>query len=254
MSIRLCKYLADSGLCSRRQASRLIEQGRLLVNGTLATHTCHVSTGDSIVLDGMALAAPEAKQLWLYHKPVGIDCNLTADKADSLLHVLQHLPVRLYPIGRLDKDSSGLLLLTNDGELTQRLLHPDFYHDKTYRVDVDKPLTAEQLQQLAAGVCWSVGPHQYQSRPCQLRQLASQQFEIVLTQGLNRQIRYMCRTVGLKVTALHRTAIGHLLLQQLPAGQWLQLPEQHYQQFRAALDLVAVTEQSLTTPATAGDD
>src|SRR6218665_437342 len=98
MSIRLCKYLADSGLCSRRQASRLIEQGRLLVNGTLATHTCHVSTGDSIVLDGMALAAPETKQLWLYHKPVGIDCNLNADKADSLLHVLQALPVRLYPI------------------------------------------------------------------------------------------------------------------------------------------------------------
>jgi len=222
MSIRLCKYLADSGLCSRRQASRLIEQGRLLVNGTLATHTCHVSTGDSIVLDGMALAAPEAKQLWLYHKPVGIDCNLTADKADSLLHVLQHLPVRLYPIGRLDKDSSGLLLLTNDGALTHSLIHPSKKVEKTYVAKVAGKPTEEKLDKLRVGIRLEDGL----TAPAILdlmdydHEKKQTIIPITIHEGKNRQIRRMFEAIGHPVEKLKRIQFAMLDLSGVRRGQF----------------------------------
>ena len=221
MKIRLAKYLADHGLCSRRAASRLIDEGRVLVNQRPANHIDHVDEDDSIQVDGQPFRAVAEKHYLLYHKPVGIDCNLNPEKADSLYHLLQQFPVRLYPVGRLDKDSCGLVLLTNDGELTQRLLHPDFYHEKTYQVTVDKALTTQALAQLASGVSWTVGPHTYQSRPCQLTQLSSNRFEIVLTQGLNRQIRYMCRSVGLKVVQLKRIQLAQFKLGELPEGSFI---------------------------------
>ena len=221
MKIRLAKYLADHGLCSRRAASRLIDEGRVLVNHRPANHIDHVNSDDLILVDGQPFRAATEKHYLLYHKPVGIDCNLNPEKADSLYHLLQQFPVRLYPVGRLDKDSCGLVLLTNDGELTQRLLHPDFYHEKTYQVTVDKALTTQALAQLASGVSWTVGPHTYQSRPCQLTQLSSNRFEIVLTQGLNRQIRYMCRSVGLKVVQLKRIQLAQFKLGELPEGSFI---------------------------------
>ena len=221
MKIRLAKYLADHGLCSRRAASRLIDEGRVLVNHRPANHIDHVNSDDLILVDGQPFRAATEKHYLLYHKPVGIDCNLNPEKADSLYHLLQQFPVRLYPVGRLDKDSCGLVLLTNDGELTQRLLHPDFYHEKTYQVTVDKALTTQALAQLASGVSWTVGPHTYQSRPCQITQLSSNRFEIVLTQGLNRQIRYMCRSVGLKVVQLKRIQLAQFKLGELPEGSFI---------------------------------
>ena len=221
MKIRLAKYLADHGLCSRRAASRLIDEGRVLVNQRPANHIDHVDEDDSIQVDGQPFRAVAEKHYLLYHKPVGIDCNLNPEKADSLYHLLQQFPMRLFPVGRLDKDSCGLVLLTNDGELTQRLLHPDFYHEKTYQVRVDIALTTQALAQLASGVSWTVGPHTYQSRPCQLTQLSSNRFEIVLTQGLNRQIRYMCRSVGLKVVQLKRIQLAQFKLGELPEGSFI---------------------------------
>lgn len=218
MKIRLAKYLADHGLCSRRAASRLIDEGRVLVNHRPANHIDHVDAEDSIQVDGQPVSAAPEKHYLLYHKPVGIDCNLNPDKADSLYHLLQQFPMRLFPVGRLDKDSCGLVLLTNDGELAQRLLHPDFYHEKTYLVTVDKTLTEQALAQLAAGVSWTVGPHSYQSRPCQVTQLSSDRFEIVLTQGLNRQIRYMCRALGFKVLHLKRIQLARFSLGDLAEG------------------------------------
>lgn len=218
MKIRLAKYLADHGLCSRRAASRLIDEGRVLVNQRPANHIDHVDEDDSIQVDGQPFRAAAEKHYLLYHKPVGIDCNLNPEKADSLYHLLQQFPMRLFPVGRLDKDSCGLVLLTNDGELTQRLLHPDFYHEKTYQVRVDIALTTQALAQLASGVSWTVGPNTYQSRPCQVTQLSSNRFEIVLTQGLNRQIRYMCRSVGLKVVQLKRIQLAQFSLADLAEG------------------------------------
>jgi len=218
MKIRLAKYLADHGLCSRRAASRLIDEGRVLVNHRLANHIDHVDAEDVLEVDGQPFVAASEKHYVLYHKPVGIDCNLNPDKADSLYHLLQQFPMRLFPVGRLDKDSCGLVLLTNDGELAQRLLHPDFYHEKTYQVTVDKNLTEQALAQLTSGVSWTVGPHSYQSRPCQVTQLSTDSFQIVLTQGLNRQIRYMCRAVGLRVLHLKRTQLADFRLGDLAEG------------------------------------
>ncbi len=226
MKIRLAKYLADHGLCSRRAASRLIDEGRVLVNQRPANHIDHVDAKDSIRVDGQPFVAAKEKHYLLYHKPVGIDCNLNPDKADSLYHLLLQFPMRLFPVGRLDKDSCGLVLLTNDGELAQRLLHPDFYHEKTYQVTVDKSLTEQALSQLTAGVSWTVGPHSYKSRPCQITQLSPNSFQIVLTQGLNRQIRYMCSTQGLKVLQLKRVQLAQFQLGDLAEGcfQNLSLP------------------------------
>ena len=146
-----------------------------------------------------------------YHKPVGVDCNVKADDPSSIAQLLLTLPLRLFPLGRLDKDSSGLLLLSNDGALAHRLMHADQQQQKEYRVEVDQIVNEAQVQQLAAGVSWQLGTTRYQSEPCVVR-AKKNQLSIVLTQGLNRQIRYMCRSVGLKVLTLHRVRINQLVL------------------------------------------
>tara|TARA_R110002126_G_scaffold255504_1_gene398464 strand:+ start:4173 stop:4925 length:753 start_codon:yes stop_codon:yes gene_type:complete len=217
---RLAKWIAQSGYCSRRAAARLISEDRVYLNGKLAKHTDLVGSTDSISIDNHVLAALPALSYLLYHKPVGIDCNNRPADPASLYQLLKTLPERLFAVGRLDKDSSGMLLLTNDGALCQRLLHPDHYHSKTYEVTTDKAITPEFLQQMASGVSWATGHTQHQSRPCQVRASGLQQFEIILTQGLHRQIRYMCKALGYRVTALKRTAIGALHLGDLTVGQY----------------------------------
>ena len=216
-SMRLSHYLAVCGVASRRQSSRLIDAGRVTINGQLARHTDRVNPNDRLIVlvDGVSIGAPQHKQYWLYHKPVGIDCRLLSDDPHSLLHVLPESP-RLYPAGRLDKDSRGLLLLTNDGELTQALMHPVFHHPKTYVVQVDKPITADFLLMMAQGVSYD----EVQTRPCWVKPLSKasdeNRFEIVLTQGLNRQIRRMCQALGYKVIDLFRTELGGICLDNLP--------------------------------------
>ncbi len=222
VGLRLNQALAQSGLCSRKAAARLISAQRVTVNGKLEPHHYLVKTGDIILLDGKPLPEPAPLQYWLYHKPVGIDCNLNSKK-DSLKTLLDTLPQRLFPLGRLDKDSCGLLLLSNDGALAQQLMHPSFAHQKTYQVTVDKPLQDLMLQRLAQGFSYRVGPLLYQTLPCQVLLLDSHRFQITLTQGLNRQIRYMCREVGLKVLHLQRTQINQLELGYLPEGEMRQL-------------------------------
>lgn len=226
---RLAKWIAQSGHCSRRAAERLITAGRVKVNGTAPRHTDLVDDSDRILIDDTPLLAPPPRSYILYHKPVGIDCNNRPDDPASLHQLLKTLPLRLFAVGRLDKDSSGMLLLTNDGELCQRLLHPDYQHSKKYRVDTDKTLTADFIRQMAAGVSWQLGDNHYQSRPCQVSATAITQFEIILTQGLHRQIRYMCKALGYRVTALKRTAIGALPMGELAVGDYRELtPTQIY--------------------------
>lgn len=217
---RLAKYIAQCGHCSRRAAERLITQGRVKLNGRAAKHTDMVSRNDIILIDDKPLASAAALSYLAYHKPVGIDCNNRPDNAASLYQLLKKLPERLFAVGRLDKDSSGLLLLTNDGALCQRLLQPDYQHSKSYSVATDKTLTADFLQQMAAGVSWQLGQNRYQSQPCQVWQTGPQQLYIVLTQGLHRQIRYMCKTLGYKVVSLQRVAIGAFALADLAEGQY----------------------------------
>lgn len=212
VGLRLNQALAYSGLCSRKAAARLIAAGQVLVNQQQQPHHYIVKTADLILVNGQPLAAPAERQYWLYHKPVGIDCNVNPNNPASIAQLLQQLPVRLFPLGRLDKDSSGLLLLSNDGALSQQLMHAAAGQQKHYLVGLDKVTQPAQLEQLRAGVQWQLGPHRYRSLPCQVQSQSPQQLLITLTEGQNRQIRYMCRAVGLRVTALHRIGINQLQL------------------------------------------
>jgi 16S rRNA pseudouridine516 synthase len=208
--IRLAKFIADAGFCSRRQASRLIDDKRVRVNGALANHIDHVDGDDHIELDGQQVVAQHNKHYFAIFKPIGIDCKLIPSDPSSLIHLLpQH--IRLFPIGRLDKDSHGLLLLTNDGELCHQLNHPNFDKEKEYIVTTSKPISHEFCQQMMAGV-----PVKGEiTRPCIVEQLNETQFRIILTQGLNRQIRRMTKFCGNYVTDLKRVRIAKLTLAEL---------------------------------------
>ncbi|WP_423186059.1 pseudouridine synthase [Alishewanella sp. d11] len=218
--IRLAKRLAQSGLCSRKEASRLISAGQVTVNGQLASHIMTVSAEDHIEVAGKTLAAVKALAYWLYHKPVGIDCNNKPADPASIAQLLKQLPERVFAVGRLDKDSRGMLLLTNDGAFAQRLLHPSYAHQKRYRVTLDKPIPAEISQAFRAGIQWQVGPHHYQAKPCTAHRVGERELEITLTEGQHRQIRYMCRALGFQVLDLCRIAIGSVTLGELAAGDY----------------------------------
>ncbi|MEJ6476485.1 pseudouridine synthase [Pseudoalteromonas piscicida] len=208
--MRLAKYLSHCGICSRRQASRLIDAGRVSVNGRPANHIDHVELTDDIIVDSQPVSAPQARRLFVYHKPVGIDCKVNPNDPTSIYHVLPQ-SCRVYPIGRLDKDSRGLLLLTNDGALCQQLIHPDHHQEKEYEVQVDKPLDAGFCQTMAQGV-----PVKGQiTQPCRVEQMARDRFKIILRQGLNRQIRRMAHYCGYRVIDLYRVRIANLTLTEL---------------------------------------
>ncbi len=215
--MRLAKYLSHCGVCSRRQASRLIEAAEVTVNGRPANHIDHVTETDHILVSGLLVKGPAPKQLYMYHKPVGIDCKLRPDDPNSLSH---HLPPgeRVYPIGRLDKDSRGLLLLTNDGELCNRLIHPKHHQEKEYRVVVDRPFDEQFCARMSAGVPVDGTTTQV----CRVEPITADTFTIVLKQGLNRQIRKMARYCGYRVVDLYRVRIANLKLdaQVLPAGHY----------------------------------
>ncbi|KPN78299.1 23S rRNA pseudouridine(2604) synthase RluF [Shewanella xiamenensis] len=212
--MRLAKYLAQCGISSRREACRLIEAGRITRNGKIATHHDPVQLDadgqclDSICLDAKPVLGSETPTYWLFNKAVGTDCRLLKDDKSSLIHLLPPTP-RLYPVGRLDKDSRGLLLLTNDGELTHKLMHPSFAHSKTYHVQLERAFTDEFIKLMASGVKYK----EVDTLPCKVRRLSEDKFEIVLIQGLNRQIRRMSSALGYKVIDLQRVALMTLSLE-----------------------------------------
>ena len=211
--MRLAKYLAQCGIGSRREACRLIEAGRITLNGGIARHTGPICLDESlhcldrIEFDGKPITKAETLAYWVFNKAVGTDCRLLEQDETSLIHLLPKAP-RLYPVGRLDKDSRGLLVLTNDGELTHKLMHPSFAHSKTYHVRLDRPFADDFVEQMANGVNYK----DVQTLPCQVRRLSSDSFEIVLTQGLNRQIRRMASALRYKVIDLQRVELMTLRL------------------------------------------
>ena len=240
--MRLAKYLALTGYCSRRAATRLIRDGHVIFNDRLANHIDSVTLIDTsdgqdclekIIVDGEQLKAVEAKAYWLFNKAVGTDSRLLADLPNSLLHLLPTSP-RLYPVGRLDKDSRGLLLLTNDGELTHQLMHPDFGHHKTYHVRVNRNFDEDFLQKMAAGVSYK----EVTTLPCTITRLASDSYEIILTQGLNRQIRRMSQALGFKVIDLKRVSIQTLELADLAEGEMRPLSSVELTELLASLGFV----------------
>ena len=220
---RLWQRLTEAGIAPASQQA-LLDAGRLQPNTLKLSHWVQAET--ALWLDGEPLAPVPARRYWAYHKPVGIDCNVRPDDPHSIAALLQQLPPGVFAVGRLDKDSCGLLLLTNDGPFAQRLLHPTQQHQKTYRVDVDKGVTDAMLQQFRMGMRYQAGPTWIDAKPCLATLSAANQLELTLTEGKNRQIRYMCKQLGLKVTRLQRTRIGQLNLPGLSAGQLLELQPQ----------------------------
>jgi 23S rRNA pseudouridine2604 synthase len=216
--MRLNKFLAETGACSRREADQWIEAGRVSVNGALAVLGTQVNDGDDVRVDGQPLRAKPRRVYLALNKPIGIECTTDRDVPGNIVDFVGY-PERIFPIGRLDKDSEGLILLTNDGDIVNTVLRAEHEHEKEYIVAVDRPLTPAFLAGMAAGVPML----DTVTNPCKLTQVGRNTFRIVLTQGLNRQIRRMCEHFGYTVRRLQRVRIMHVQLGTLPVGKWREL-------------------------------
>ena len=228
---RLNKYIADSGFCSRREADRLIGEGRVLLDQRTGALGDRVLEGMVVTVDGKPLSGEREKKYILLYKPRGIVC--TADPREPM-NVVDYLglPYRVFPVGRLDKDSEGLLLLTTDGEIVNRLLRAAGGHEKEYEVTIDRPVSAEFLEKMMGGVPIL----DTVTLPCRARRTGKNSFNIILVQGLNRQIRRMCEALGANVTHLRRVRIMNLRLGKLQPGQWRELTEGELSRFMEALE------------------
>lgn len=212
--MRINKLLSNWGYCSRKDANRWIEDGRVYVNGHLSRMGQWVEESDEICLDGTKLF-PKDKVYLLLNKPAGITCTAETEVENNIVAFLNY-PDYVFPVGRLDKDSEGLMFLTNDGDLANQILDAENGHEKVYHVKVNKALTEGFLKDMAAGVVIDGK----QTKPCQLEPLNIDEFQIVLSQGLNRQIRKMCQAFHYKVVKLRRVSILNLHLGDLPIGEW----------------------------------
>jgi 23S rRNA pseudouridine2604 synthase len=216
--MRINKYLSETGACSRREADQWIEAGRVTVDGERAVLGTKVAAGQTVLVDGQPLRAKPTRIYLALNKPVGIECTTDRDVPGNIVDFVGH-PERIYPIGRLDKDSEGLILLTNDGDIVNTVLRAEHEHEKEYVVAVDRPLTPEFLHGMASGVPIL----DTVTNPCRVSQAGRNTFRIVLTQGLNRQIRRMCEYFGYTVRRLQRVRIMHVYLNDLPIGKWRNL-------------------------------
>jgi 23S rRNA pseudouridine2604 synthase len=216
--VRLNKHISETGLCSRREADAWIEAGRVTVNGMRGELGTRVKAGDAVFVDGQPLPARRAAVYLALNKPRGITCTTERDVPGNIVDFVGH-PERIFPIGRLDKDSEGLILLTNDGDIVNEILRVEHGHEKEYLVTVEQPVTESFLQMLAAGV--RIGG--VKTRPAVVTRAGRDRFRIVLTQGLNRQIRRMCSALGWRVQRLLRVRIMHIRLGDLAPGRWREL-------------------------------
>jgi 23S rRNA pseudouridine2604 synthase len=219
-AMRLNKYISETGICSRREADAWIEQGRVSVNGKPAELGTKVEPGDEVRVNGRLVGAKKKQVYIALNKPVGITCTTERHIKGNIVDFVNH-PDRIFPIGRLDKDSEGLILLTNNGDIVNEILRVENGHEKEYIVTVDKPLTADFLAGMSAGV--RLPELEVTTKPCRTSRIAERTFRIVLTQGLNRQIRRMCEAFGYEVRRLQRVRIINLKLGSLKPGQWRDL-------------------------------
>ncbi len=224
--MRVNKYISDTGHCSRREADRLVTERRVSVNGAPAGIGTQVAEGDEVRVDGQVLALRAAKPGARRHiyialnKPVGITCTTDAAVKGNIVDFVGHQQ-RIFPIGRLDKDSEGLILLTSNGDIVNEILRAENHKEKEYLVGVNQPVTDDFLRGMARGV----RIHGEMTLPCKTRRIAKFGFSIVLTQGLNRQIRLMADAFGYRVTQLRRTRIANVRLAEIKPGRWRNLTE-----------------------------
>ena len=213
--MRINKFISEAGTASRRGADKLITEGRVTINGKRATIGSQVEPGDDVRVNGNQLFVARNNVYIALNKPVGITCTTEKGVKGNIVDLVNH-PFRVFHIGRLDKDSEGLILLTNDGDIVNEILRSENQHEKEYVVSVDRPITPEFLKQMSEGVKIL----DTVTLPCKVEQLSKYDFKIILTQGLNRQIRRMCEALGYNVYRLQRIRIMNIQLDNLPVGQW----------------------------------
>lgn len=216
MNIRINKYVAESGTASRREADRLIEAGKVRVNGRLASLGDVVGPGDKVLVNGNPVNYGLQRVYLAYNKPVGVTSTTDKEDPDNIIKAVAYHGGRIFPIGRLDKDSQGLILLTNDGDIVNKILRVSNKHDKEYIVKVDQPITAEFVDRMSKGVS-ILG---VVTRKCTVEKISTNTFKIILNQGLNRQIRRMCKVLGYKVIYLERVRIMNIHVQGIASGSW----------------------------------
>jgi 23S rRNA pseudouridine2604 synthase len=229
---RINKYLSEVGYCSRREADKLIEAGRVTINGSVPEMGTKIADGDEVRVDGKLISEPKEKPVYIaFNKPEGIVCTTDVGvEPDNIIDFIQY-PVRIFPIGRLDKMSEGLIFLTNDGDIVNKILRARNNHEKEYLVNVNKPITREFIQQMSEGVPIL----DTITKKCEVEQITKFRFRIVLTQGLNRQIRRMCEYLGYRVVNLKRTRIMNVKL-DVPTGKWRDLTEKELKEINQMVE------------------
>lgn len=221
--IRINKYLSEAGVCSRREADRQVEQGNVSIAGKVASMGDRVFSGQQVIFCGKVVQKEEEEILLLVNKPVGIVCTAEKREKNNIIDFLKY-PKRIYPIGRLDKDSGGLLLMTNQGDLVNKIMRAGNYHEKEYLVTVNKRVTPDFIKGMAGGV--PLKELQTMTRKCVVEKTGERTFRIILTQGLNRQIRRMCEYFGYRVVELQRVRIMNLMLGDLKPGAYREITPQ----------------------------
>ncbi|MEG0383373.1 MAG: 23S rRNA pseudouridine(2604) synthase RluF [Solibacillus sp.] len=229
--MRINKFLAETGIVSRRGADKWIEEGRITINGELATIGSQIEDGDDVRVDGKPVKKEEQLVYIVLNKPVGITSTTEKHIQGNVVDFVNH-PLRVFHIGRLDKDSEGLLLLTNDGDVVNEVLRAENHHEKEYVVQVDQPITEDFLYEMSAGV----EILDTKTLPCRVEKVSSHVFKIILEQGLNRQIRRMCSALGYSVRRLQRIRIMNIQIGNLKVGQWRDLTDKEREELFTLLN------------------
>jgi 23S rRNA pseudouridine2604 synthase len=236
---RINKFLSESGFCSRREADRLISEGRVTINGRVPEMGTKVLETDEIRVDGKLIRENRDKPIYLaFNKPVGIECTTNQSVRNNIVDYINY-PERIFPIGRLDKASEGLIFMTNDGDIVNKILRARNNHEKEYIVTVDKPITDRFIQKMGNGVPIL----DTVTRKCKVEQISKYIFKIVLTQGLNRQIRRMCEYLGYEVTALKRIRIINISL-DIPVGRYRDLTPAEIKELNQLIEPSSKTEEA----------
>lgn len=237
--IRINKYLSETGFCSRREADKLIDEGRITVNGKVPEMGTKVTLDDEIRVDGKLVREKKEKRIYLaFHKPVGIECTTNLNVRNNIVDYINY-PERIFPIGRLDKASEGLIFMTNDGDIVNKILRARNNHEKEYVVTVNKPITDRFIQRMGNGVPIL----DTVTRKCHVEQISATIFKIILTQGLNRQIRRMCEYLGYEVTALKRIRIINISL-DVAVGRYRELTSDEIKQLNELIEPSSKTEEA----------
>ncbi|GKS11599.1 hypothetical protein YDYSY3_25990 [Paenibacillus chitinolyticus] len=229
--MRINKFISETGICSRRKADELVQAGRVTINGAPAELGSTAEPGDDVRIDGKPLGTKKKSVYIALNKPVGITCTTERHIQGNIVDFVRH-PERIFPIGRLDKDSEGLILMTNDGDIVNKILRAENNHDKEYIVTVNQPITNSFVQGMSTGVR-ILGT---KTKPCKVTRINDHTFRIILTQGLNRQIRRMCQAFGYQVHRLQRVRIMNIKLDGLPKGKWRDLSESEFTRLMELLD------------------